>query len=117
MKLIVEKHLLPDRSRIARSAVLLERDVGSPAKVMDHLQVFVAEVRLVCGDFTDPEVLGSFRDEGLEERAVVGVPRPDLYCRDDVGFDAAHRMSLDPILPRSRSPVLLVCPTDVAAHG
>src|SRR6202023_2542060 len=87
----VMEHLLEQATYPAR-CVALERDVPGPAAVGYRLEVLVAGVSLVCGDFLDREILFCRLDQWGELRGVRRVLVENPNRRHHVGFHADRDM-------------------------
>ena len=93
--------------------IALERDVRLPAHSLDFPQVPLAQVRLVSRDFGDIEMLCRGFEQRGQEWSVVGVGGSDFHAGHDIGFYAAHQVSLNPLSFFPLPAVLVVKPAAV----
>src|ERR1700680_2761929 len=93
----VVKHLFPRTAAPAR-CIRLERNKGRAACLGNGIHTFDAGVSLVGGNFGNLEILSSGFNHSGKERVVVSESVSNLNSRNDVGFDAAHQMALNPFM-------------------
>ena len=107
----VVKHLLP-RTAAPASSVRFESDKRSAACFGNGIGALDTHVSLVGGNFRNLEILSRGLNHSRKERVVVSKFGSNLNSRNDVGFDAAHQMTLNPFVLGSFLSVLDVKPTD-----
>jgi len=115
------KHSFPNlrMPRLSRYAIRLERDKRHRVIVHDCLQIVTRQIGFVGAHLTHGEVASGSLNESGELRTVVGVRVGNFNAGDDVGFDAAHQMHLDPLvaLHQFRIGVFGFCPLNEAASS
>jgi hypothetical protein len=124
---IVGKEILPVEHEVvvhvpphtpAVSLVMVsKRDVGSRAQNRNGVRVHAAGVSLVSGDFGDSEVLSRRVQQWGQHRGVSRMAFVNLDCGDDIGFDSAHEMALDPIVLLPNLSVLMVKPASESGRS
>ena len=92
------KHSFPNRGVVlTRDAIRLERDIGHSVMVNDRLQVVARQIGFVGAHFGHREVAPGRFNQPLELRAIVSVTLCDFDGGDNIRFDPAHQVNLNPL--------------------
>jgi hypothetical protein len=120
VELIVAPHLIPQPIKPMMmvshaSRIHLERDIGCTTYRLNGMEISSVTVSLVSRDFVNVECLGSLGYQRRELQCVSRLIRSSLNTRNNMGFDTAHKVNLNPILMAAFLAPLMVKPASISA--
>ena len=117
LELKVMERFVPNAAPIVASGVRLESNERLGSDAFNGLKVRPRGVSPISRHFGDLKVLCRGINKRGEQRRVIGVPTMNLDGGNDVRFDAAHNVALDPIVLLLNNTVLVVKPSREMTGG
>ena len=104
------EHSFPNRRVVLASrAVRLESDERLRVMVCYYLQIVARQIGFVRAHLGHREVASGCLNQSRELRTIVSIGFRDFDAGNDVGFDSAHQVNLDPVMPIHERLVAVLC--------
>ena len=103
VKVVEVPHSVPKPIKVVMmvshaSRVRLERDIGRATYCLNGMEITPIGIGFVCGYLVNVECLGSLSYQSRKLEGISRLMGGYLNTGNNMGFDTAHKVSLNPIL-------------------